>query len=119
MPRYRIHRMKESPRESFRWAPHTGGLAIVKTKDYDLDGEIEASTPYAVWKCLLGKGRPLRPGDLLETSHVDGTSGQLHIAKYIGFEPASWYVPEPRPAVDASSAELAEATGMPVQSDPV
>jgi hypothetical protein len=119
MPRYRIHRMKESPRENFRWAPHTGGLAVVKPKDYDLDEEVEASTPYAVWKSLLAEGRPLRPGDLLETSHVDGVPGQLHITKYIGFEPASWYVPEPRPGCDTSSAEIPEATGMPLQSDSV
>src|SRR5438552_4552502 len=96
MLRYRIHRLKDVPRENFRWAPHIGGLAIVKPKDYDLDGEVEASTPYAVWKSLSAEGHPLRPGDLLETSHADGSSGQLHIAKYIGFEPASWYAPEPR-----------------------
>jgi hypothetical protein len=111
MPRYRIHRMKESPRENFRWAPHTGGLAIVKPKDYEPDREVEASTPYALWKSLLAEGRPLRPGDLLEISHVDGASGQLYITKYIGFEPASWHAPEPRPGVDATSTETAERAG--------
>jgi len=111
MPRYRVHRLKEVPRESFRWAPHTGGLAIVKLKDYDLDGYVETSSPYAVWKALLAEGRPLRPGDLLETSHVDGAPGQLYIAKYIGFEPASWYVPEPRPDSGNTSAETPQVTG--------
>ena len=119
MPRYCIHRLKELPRETFRWAPHTGGLAIVKSKDYDVNGEVEASSPYAVWKALLAESRPLRPGDLLELGHVDGSPGQLYIAKYIGFEPASWYVPEPRPGCDTSSAEIPEATGMPLQSDSV
>jgi hypothetical protein len=96
MPRYLIQRLKELPRENFRWAPHTGGLAMVKSKDYEVDGEVEASSPYTVWKTLLAEDRPLRPGDLLEISPVDEVPGQLYIAKYIGFEPASWYVPETR-----------------------
>jgi hypothetical protein len=95
MPRFRIHRMKDSPRESFRWSAHTGGLAVVKTKDYLADGEVEAQTPYAVWKGLATTERPLRPGDLLEIVDAEGNPGQLHIAKYIGFEPAQWWVPEP------------------------
>ena len=119
MPRYRIYRMKESLRENFRWAPHTGGLAVVKAKDYNLDAEVEASTPYAVWKTLSVEGRPLGPGDLLEISHVDGTLGQLHIAKYIGFEPASWHVPEPPPGAGTDSVEQPESGGVPPQSDSV
>ena len=119
MLRYRIHRLKDVPRENFRWAPHTGGLAIVKSKDYDLDGEVDASSPYAVWKALLAESRPLRPGDLLELGHIDGSPGQLYIAKYIGFEPASWYVPEPRPDSDTTCAETSELTSTPLHSDPV
>jgi hypothetical protein len=119
MLRYRIHRLKEMPRENFRWAPHTGGLAIVRPKDYDLDGEVEASSPYAVWKTLLAEDRALRPGDLLEVGHVDEAPGQLYIAKYIGFEPASWYVPEPRAAAGTACAETSELTSIPVHSDPV
>ncbi len=94
MPRYRIHRMKEAPRENFRWAPHTGGLAIVKPKDYDFSGEAEGPTPYAVWKMLIAGDNNLRPGDLLELTTSGSASGELQIAKYIGFEPAKWYVPE-------------------------
>ena len=119
MPRYRIHRLKDVPSENFRWAPHTGGLAIVKPKDYDLDGEVEASSPYAVWKALLAESRPLRPGDLLEIGQVDDAPGQLYIAKYIGFEPASWYVPEPRLDFGTTCAETPEITSPPLQSDPV
>jgi hypothetical protein len=97
MVRYRIHKLKNAQRENFRWTAHTSGLAIVKPKDYDATGEIEAATPYAAWKALQTEGRPLSPGDLLETAKEDGSPGELLIAKYIGFEPAAWYVPEPKP----------------------
>ena len=137
MARYRIHRIREAPRENFRWAAHTGGLAIVKPKDYDVTEEIEAATPYAVWKILTAGGRPLYPGDILETVLVEGSleeraqrsrldaspeelassspvwareiralcaPSELLITKYIGFEPAKWYVPEPRAEPVASAA---------------
>jgi hypothetical protein len=109
--RYRIHRIREAPRENFRWAAHTGGLAIVKPKDYDVTEEIEAATPYAVWKILTAGGRPLYPGDLLETVLASGTPGELQITKYIGFEPAKWYVPEPKaePVASAASSDVVSA----------
>jgi hypothetical protein len=97
MPRYRMHRIKDAPRENFRWAPHTGGLAVVKIKDYDVAGELEAATPYAAWKSLAEAAEPLHPGDLLEELGSDGAPLKLLIAKYIGFEPAQWFVPEPKP----------------------
>ncbi len=108
MPRYRVHRMKETPRETFRWAAHTGGIAIVKPKDYDAAAEWEAATPYALWKHLLSEGTALRTGDLVETLSADGAPGELQIAKYIGFEPAKWYVPEPR-SDTAAAAEIPES----------
>jgi hypothetical protein len=96
MPRYRVHRIKDGPLEQFRWAPHVGGLAVVKPKDYDFSREVEATTPYAVWKLLGEEAEPLRPGDLLELAAEDGTAIDLRIAKYIGFEPAQWFIPEPK-----------------------
>jgi hypothetical protein len=105
MARYRIHWIRETPRENFRWAAHTGGLAIVKPKDYDAGEEVDAATPYAAWKLLMAEGRPLRPGDLLETVAVEGASGELQITKYIGFEPAKWYVPEPKPELAATTTQ--------------
>lgn len=105
MPRFRVHRMKQTPCENFRWSAHTGGLAIVKAKDYDAGEEIDASSPYAAWKTLAGEGRALRPGDMLEILDEGPACGELQIAKYIGFEPAKWYVPEPKPATDALTAE--------------
>ncbi|HEY3936957.1 MAG TPA: hypothetical protein VGL97_05980 [Bryobacteraceae bacterium] len=98
MARYRIYRIKDSPKESFRWAAHMGGLTIVKPKDYEVNGEVEAATPYAAWSGLANGGQALCPGDLLEMLQPDGSAGDLRIAKYIGFEPAQWFVPETKAA---------------------
>ena len=106
MPRFRIHRIKQAPGESFRWAAHTGGLALVKSKDYEASAEIDAPTPYAAWKVLATQNQPLQPGDLLEALNPDGGPGNLQIAKYIGFEPAQWYVPEPKPNTGTSGPDV-------------
>lgn len=107
MPLYRIHRLKETQAENFRWAAHTGGLAVVKAKDYDAGvEELQAVTPYAAWKMLGEENRPLRPGDLLETVHPETGAGDLQIVKYIGFEPAKWYVPEAMSATGTNAAEI-------------
>jgi hypothetical protein len=87
--------MKESPREHFRWAPHTGGVATVKPRDYEPGCEVDAPTPYALWKQLAveNDGRDkLQPGDVLELV-TEETNSSLLIAKYIGFEPAQWVAP--------------------------
>jgi hypothetical protein len=109
MPRYRTYRIKESPRESFRWAAHTGGLAVVKTRDYDSAEEIEAASPYAAWKSLCTKGDPLHPGDLLEELPGSARAPRLFIAKYIGFEPAEWFSPEVKAEAPASAVTFGES----------
>jgi|SRR5580704_1882336 hypothetical protein len=109
MTRYRIHRMKPNARESFRWAAHTGGTATVKEKDYEPGAELDAPGCYAAWKALAGGSDPLAPGDLLEDP-----SGKLLILKYIGFEPASWLVPETNEAaagVTGQGSEVSAASG--------
>lgn len=108
MPRFKIYRIKHTPGESFRWAAHTGGAATVKSKDYDVGQEIEAASPYSAWKQLTAEGSALRPGDLLEETDLEGSPKKLHITKYIGFEPAQWYVPEPKPIGLLSSTEAAD-----------
>jgi hypothetical protein len=50
---------------------------------------------------LRGTEEELQVGDLLE---VD--SGELRILKYIGFEEARWYVPEPVPAPNPPPVEV-------------
>jgi hypothetical protein len=108
VPRYRVYRIKDSQKEHFRWSAHTGGLAIVKPKDYEQGGEVESPTPYALWKELQDTGsphleRPLSPGDILETIESEGPS-RLFITKYIGFEPAQWFIPEVRGADQAATS---------------
>jgi hypothetical protein len=103
MPAYQIHRLKETQRQQFRWAPHTPGVTIVKLKDYEPGSVVEAATPYALWLALRETENAIGVGDLIEiVSDVPG--GELRILKYIGFEEARWYVPEPAP----------HATGEPV-----
>jgi hypothetical protein len=99
MATYRIHRMKDVPRQQFRFAPHVSGAATVKMKDYQPDGEVEADSEYEAWSRLRGTGQELQVGDLLET-----TSGELSICKYVGFETAHWHVPEPKAAPETPPA---------------
>ena len=95
MPIFRVHRMKESPRQQFRWAPHTSGATALKPKDYEPDGELEASGFYSAWAALKADDRPMEVGDALENE-----AGELRICKYVGLEQARWVVPEPKPASD-------------------
>jgi hypothetical protein len=92
MPLYRIYRMKDSPRQQFRWAPHVSGCAAVKLRDFLQAGEVEAPHEYEAWRILKQSSEPLEVGDLLETE-----DGQLRICKYVGFEPASWVLPQAQP----------------------
>jgi hypothetical protein len=97
MPVFRIHRMKDVPRQQFRWAPHVSGCAGARPKDYEPDGEIRAANEYDAWQALRATERPLSLGDMLENEN-----GELRICKYVGFETAQWVVPEPKPRADAA-----------------
>lgn len=96
MPFYQIHRLKDSHRQQFRWAPHTPGVMIVKLKDYEKGATVEGASPYAVWLELRETENALDVGDLLEIEGAD-----LRILKYIGFEEARWFVPEAAPVAEA------------------
>src|SRR5580658_11337981 len=99
MPAYKIYRLKEIPRQQFRWAPHTPGVTVVKLKDYEAGPIIQAASPYALWLDVRGSGQAIAVGDLIEVvGDVSEQRGQLRIFKYIGFEEAQWYVPEPAPS---------------------
>src|SRR5437764_12936605 len=102
MPLYRIFRMKDSPRQQFRWAPHVAGSAAVKPKDYEERGHVDALHEYDAWRVLRDRADPLQVGDLLE-----GEDAVLRICKYVGFEPAQWVVPEQKQPGDAP-AQAAE-----------
>jgi hypothetical protein len=96
MREYQIHRLKETQRQQFRWAPHTPGVTIVKLKDYEAGPVVEAATPYALWLALRESDKAIAVGDLIEVLG-ETPGGELRILKYIGFEEARWYVPEPAP----------------------
>jgi len=100
---YQIHRLKDSHRQQFRWAPHTPGVTIVKSKDYEPGLIAEGASPYAVWLSLRETEQALQVGDLVETE-----AKELRILKYIGFEEARWYVPEVSPQTTPQTAPEAE-----------
>ncbi len=109
MPVFRIHRMKDVPRQHFRTAPHVSGAANVKPKDYEPSGEIEAVNEYAAWSALRNTALPLSVGDLLESP-----TGSLKICKYVGFDEARWLIPEQQNYVPAT-AQPGAAFSAPVQ----
>jgi hypothetical protein len=83
--------MKDAPRQQFRSAAHVSGAANAKPKDYEAAAEIAADNEYAAWALMRNSDQPLNVGDLLELE------GRLRICKYVGFEEARWFVPEPHP----------------------
>jgi len=93
MQLFRIHRMKDTPRQVFRWAPHTSGVSTLKPKDFEPDCEVQAASAYEAWTLLRGTERALEIGDVLESP-----TGEISICKYVGFEEARWIVPEQRQA---------------------
>lgn len=107
MANYRIHRLKDSVRQQFRWAPHTIGITTIKPKDYEPFTTVEALTPYAVWMQLKDSDTPLEIGDVLELE-----SGEVRIYKYVGFEQAQWLLPEVKsPAEGSGTATGQQAAG--------
>jgi len=101
MPLFRIYRMIESARQQFRWAPHASGASLLKPREYEPGGEIEAQSPYEAWSKLRGTVEALAVGDLLESK-----TGELRICKYVGFEEARWVVPEATQAAPAETAPV-------------
>jgi hypothetical protein len=108
MPAYQIYRLKEIPRQQFRWTPHTPGVAVVKLKDYEPGPVIHAASPYALWLDLRGGGQAIAVGDVIEVvgGPIQHPGGQLRIFKYIGFEEAQWYEPEPAPRATEDPVEV-------------
>jgi len=104
MPLFRIYRMKDSPRQQFKWAPHVSGCASLKPKDYEQRGTVEALHEYDAWGRLREAGEALGVGDLLESE-----DGHLRICKYVGFEPAQWIVLEPKHQSEPEPAGQATA----------
>ena len=96
MASFRIHRMKENPRQQFRWAPHTAGAMQIKPRDFEGGETVEGSGFYDVWTQLKESSQALQIGDVLESQ-----SGELRIYKYVGFEQAQWVIPEIKSGLEA------------------
>lgn len=105
MAQFRLHRMKETPRQTFRWAPHTSGVTNIKPKDFDPAVEIEASGFYDAWMSLRGTEGSVEIGDVLESE-----AGEIRICKYVGFEEARWILPEVKSGLETAPL----AAGSPV-----
>ena len=105
MSTYRIFRLKEQARPSFRAAPHTSGETAVKLKDYVEADSIEAVNTYEAWELLRATERPLEVGDILESE-----LGAIKICKYIGFDDAKWIVPDAKPPAEPFPIPAPEAT---------
>ena len=105
MPLFRIYRMKDSPRQQFKWSPHVSGCASLKPKDYEQHGQVEALNEYDAWRQLRESEEALGVGDLLESE-----DGQLRVCKYVGFEPAQWILPEAKHPESPAPAEQPAAS---------
>lgn len=110
MSLYKIHRLRNHLRQSFRYAPHVSGTASVKPRDYTLADTVEAATPYAAYFAMRTSETPLEPGDLLEAE-----AGELRIFKFVGFEEARWVLPEPKADALASEANEPETAAAVVE----
>ncbi len=100
MPVYRIFRLRPHLKQSFRNAPHVGGLCGVKPRDYQESGVVEAPSHYAAWFQMRSGDAPLEVGDIL-----DSEAG-LCIVKYVGFEAAQWVQPESKPEEEPAAAAV-------------
>jgi hypothetical protein len=98
MPSFRVHRLKDHLRQSFRFAPHLSGTASLKPRDYELveDAVVRASSPYAAFFMMREAPTPIQVGDVLECE-----DGSLRIFKFVGIEEAQWVVPEVKPEPEA------------------
>jgi hypothetical protein len=113
MPVFRIYRMKDVPRQQFRWAPHVSGCASLKPKEYEQRGEVEAQNEYEAWRFMRESGVALAVGDLLEDP-----DGHLRICKYVGFEPAQWVLPEPKQHAEAPPEGAQQAAASEAAPEP-
>ena len=95
MTLYRIFRMKDHERQRFKWAPHTSGVTLVKPRDFEENGSVEAASFYAAWNDMKTGETPLEIGDVLVAPNEE-----MRILKYIGFEEARWVLPEAKVQVE-------------------
>lgn len=95
MPVYRIFRMKENERQRFRTLPHTSGVTMVKPKDFEERGTVEAASPYTAWAQMKDTPEALQVGDLLVAPNDD-----MRLLKFVGFEEARWIIPDVKAGIE-------------------
>lgn len=103
---YRIFRMKDHERQRFRWAPHTSGVTLIKPRDFEEQGTVEAQSLYDAWTLMKAGEQPIDIGDVL-VSPTD----EMRILKYIGFEEARWVVPEAKTQIELIPQPEQQAAG--------
>ncbi len=109
MARYRILYLKDayitSRRES---APKPKGT-LLKPLHYEEQGEMEAESPYDVWKRLQAEEaeqrgiRNMGVGDAIETE-----SGDVLICNFWGFDRAQWHSVEAHPESGVDAAKQSD-----------
>lgn len=110
MPLYRIFRMKDSERQRFRMLPHTSGATMIKPKDFEEQGAVEAVSPYGAWSQLRESDHPLQVGDLLIAPN-----DEMRILKFVGFEEARWIIPEVKSGIEHVPPAAGGVTSEPPQ----
>jgi hypothetical protein len=103
MATFRVWRLRDAQRQSFKNQEHMGGTSAVKAKDYHEAVEVEAENVYAAWDTLKETENRLDVGDVLANS-----DGKLWIYKYIGFEIAEWQVIEPKQISDQPALTIVD-----------
>jgi hypothetical protein len=81
---------------------------MLKPKDFEPAGELEAGGVYDAWEAQRSTDYPLQVGDLLESP-----SGELRIYKYVGFEEAKWVLPEPKTPAETTADAAVSVAGIP------
>jgi len=108
MPVYRIFRMKDNERQRFRTLPHTSGVTMVKPKDFEEKGTVEAATPYTAWAQMKDTPEALQVGDMLVAPNDD-----MRLLKFVGFEEARWIIPDVKAGIEHLPAAAGAASAPP------
>jgi hypothetical protein len=107
MTRYRVFYLKDRQIPAYREATPRPQPYHLRPSDYEEGPEIEAPSPYAVWKKLeeteeILNARKMVVGDVLQ---LDPSS--ILVMNFWGFDEAKWQEPDPaaeRPGDKLSSA---------------
>lgn len=92
MPQYQLYRLIDSRRENYKNAAPEPGQTELRSRHYELAGEVEAGSPYQAWRRLRTVGEEpespaaLAVGDVLRNLESD----EWLVCNYWGFDPVQW-----------------------------